>query len=339
MEKALLTCTADMTRIARFALLSLGSLIILLAAAGSFGSARAMAGYTVSIAPTADTVPVGQTAAFRVRVEGQTASLPSFNFNVEGGSLAGVASIDPTAANVAEGTVFVTRESEGTVRLDVTFGGEVLASGQARFARVGDLDIAVNLNAGIDAAARTWRFEVLTPAGQVVASLSANTSGDAPHDVVRASNLPLGFYTVRQVLGGDTATTCDSGAFYRVLAPTSAQTTIELASPSAAVSFEIAPCPGAPDLEVLIPIDTVAPSAGIVGDPDVLPGETPISEVRGARQEGPGDPLPPALGNTAPGSASQSLPLELLLILAGITAILLPVSAWSVAAVRGNDNR
>ncbi|MGE3077168.1 MAG: hypothetical protein AB7N24_19630 [Dehalococcoidia bacterium] len=328
-----------MTRVVRFALFSLASVVFVTLAAGSFGSARAMAGYTVSVAPTSDTVPVGELAAFRVRVEGQTASLPSFNFNVEGGSLAGVASIDPTAANVAEGTVFVSRESEGTVRLDVTFGGEVLASGQARFAHVGDIDISVNLNADIDAAARTWRFEVLNTSGQVVATLSANTSGDAPHDLVRALNLPLGFYTVRQVLGGDTATTCDSGAFYRVLAPTSAQTTLELASNSVSVSFDIAPCPGIPDLEVQIPVDTVAPSAGIIGDPDVLPGETPISEVRGTRQEGPGNPLPPALGNTAPVSGGQSHPLAMLLILAAITAILLPASAWSAVAVRGRFNR
>lgn len=327
-----------MTRFARFALASFASVVVLSAAASASGSAHALAGYTVSAAPTSDTVPVGELAAFRIRVEGQTSALPSFNFDVEGGSLAGVASIDPTAANVAEGTVFVTRQSEGTARLNVTFAGEILATSQVRFARVGELDIAVNLNASIDAAARTWRFEVLNPSGQVVASLSANTSGDAPHDLVRASNLPLGLYTVRQVLGGDTAMTCDSGAFYRVLAPASAQTTLQLDSASAAVSFEIAPCPGTPDLEVIIPIDTVAPPAGVVGEPDVLPGETPISEVRGARQEGPGNPLPPSVGNTAPATNHHSNILLFVLLL-GTAATLLPVAAWSAVTVRGRFNR
>ncbi len=330
---------ADMTRFARFAFVSLVSAVLLVLVTSAAGSARAMAGYSVSVAPTSDTVPVGELAAFRVRVEGQTAVLPSFNFDVEGGTLAGVASIDPTAANVAEGTVFVARESEGTVRLNVSFAGEVLASGQARFARVGDLNISVNLNADIDAAARTWRFEVVSSSGQVVTSLSANTSGDSPRDVVRAANLPLGFYTVRQVLGGDTATTCDSGAFYRVLAPTSAQTTLQLDSGTAAVNFEIAPCPGIPSLEVQIPIDTIAPSAGVVGEPNVLPGETPVSEVRGAREAGPGNPLPPSVGNSAPLSNGNSNTIFLLFILAGLTATLLPVAAWSAVAVRGRDKR
>ena len=326
---------ADMTRIARFALASFVSIAIVAAMLSARGAAHALTGYTVSVAAVSDTVAPGDMAAFRVRVEGQTTSLPSFTFDVEGGSLAGVASIDPTAANVAEGTVFVRRESEGTARLSVRFGGETLASAEAQFANLGAVDIAVTLDAGPDAAARTWRFEVVTPGGSVVASLSANTSGDAPEDTVRAQGLPYGYYTVRQLLGNDTATSCATGAFYRVAAPTGATTTFELTSAEARVSFEIVPCAALPaDLQVNIPVDTLAPAAGTVGEPDVLPGETPVSEVRGARQAGPGNPLPPSVGNTAPGTSSTSN-LALLVLVAGAAATFFPAATFSAVRVRG----
>lgn len=326
---------ADMTQIARFALASVVSIAILGAMLSVSGPAQAMTGYTVSVAAVSDTVAPGEMATFRVRVEGQTTSLPSFTFDVDGGSLAGVASIDPIAANVAEGTVFVRRESEGTARLSVRFGGETLATAEARFANLGAVDIAVALDAGPDAAARTWRFEVVTPGGQVVASLSASTSGDAPIDTVSTRGLPYGFYTVRQVLGNDTATSCEGGAFYRVAAPNGAQTTIELASTGARVSFQIVPCAALPaGLEVDIPVDTLAPAAGSVGDPDVLPGETPVSEVRGARQAGPGNPLPPRTGNTAPATPSNSN-LVLLVLAIGAAATFFPAATFSASRVRG----
>ena len=89
-----------------------------------------------------------------VKVEGQTAALPSFQYDVEGGVLAAVTSLDPTAANVAEGAVFITRENEGTARLTVRFGGEVLATGQARFANMGKVTVNLTVDAGPNAAAR-----------------------------------------------------------------------------------------------------------------------------------------------------------------------------------------
>jgi|GEM_PF-1743954 len=303
--------------------------------------AHAQLPYTVSVAPARDTVPVGEMAVFRVRVEGQTTTLPSFNFDVEGGSLAGVGSIDPTAANVAEGTVFVTRESEGTAKLTVRFGGQALASSQARFARMGTLNITVTLDAGPDAAARTWRYEVVAPSGQVVATLQANTSGDAPSHQVSTQNLPYGFYTIRQVLGNDTRTACAPGTFYRVAAPVGAETTVQLDGESATVRFSIATCPDLPtDLGVIIPIDTLAPApaGGVVGEADVLPGVTPISEVRGTRQEGPGDPLPPAVGNSPAGAARGSVPL-LVVLAVGATMTLVPAAAWCAATSRNRSRR
>ncbi len=240
---------------------------------------------------------------------------------------------------MAEGTVFVSRESEGTAKLTVSFGGEMLASGEASFARMGKVDVRVSLDAGPDAAARTWRYEVVTTSGEVVATLQASTSGDFPTDTVSA-NLPYGFYTVRQVLGNDTRTACASGVFYRIATPSSAETTIELASGAATVDFAIAPCPDLPtDLGVTIPIDTLVPAAGVVGDADVLPGETPISEVRGTRQEGPGNsPLPPSVGNSV-ASASATSNLFLLLLVTGAAVTLLPVAAWSAVAVKARENR
>lgn len=326
-----------MTRIARLVVASLVSLTVFGVSLAAGESASAAGAYTVSVAPAADTIPVGEIAVFRVRVEGQTASLPSFDFDVEGGTLAAVASIDPVAANIAEGAVFVTRDNEGTARLTVRNGSEVLATGQARFAMMGKVNVAVTLDAGPDAAARTWRFQVLSASGQVVTTLTANTSGDAATGSIATGALPYGFYTVRQVLGSDTATACAAGVHYAIAAPVSGETTVLLDAAVTTVSFSIAPCPDLPVAPgVSIPVDTIAP--GPAGD-GFLPGETPISEVRGTRQEGPGNPLPPSVGNTPPATASSSLNLFALLLVTCSAAMLLPAAAWSAATVRVHGKR
>ncbi len=317
------------------------SLLAITVFAGVLGAARvapayAAEPYAVSIAAAKETQAPGETAVFRIRVDGQVGQLPTFDYDVQGGTLTGVASLDPTAANVAEGAIFVTRETAGTVTVNVRLGTSVLATGSARFAALGSVNVSVQLLAGTDAAARTWRYEVLAAGGQVVATLTANTSGDAPLNTVSVANLPYGFYTVRQVLGGDTRTACAAGAFYEVQSPNGAETTIELAAASAGVTFTIAPCPDIPDLGVSIPIDTIA-RPGAVGDADVLPGETPISEVRGTRQEGPGDPLPPAAGNalTAGQPATGS---TMLILMLGAFALMIPGSAMLCLA-RGSRPR
>jgi hypothetical protein len=293
-------------------------------------SAEAAASYAVSVSATSDPVSLGDLAIFRVRVEGQTASLPSFDFDVEGGRLAAVASIDPTAANIAEGTVFVTRETPGTAQLRVRLGNEVLATGQVRFAAMGKVNVRVSLDAGPDAAARTWRYEVVSATGSVVGSLTANTSGDSPVNMVTSGQLPYGQYTIRQVLGNDTRTACAAGTFYRVAA---AEAAIELSSPQATANFTIFPCPDLPaGISVQIPVDTIAPPAGVVGDADVFPGETPVSEVRGAREEGPGNVLPPSVGNTLAESDQASSAFTFLFVF-GAVATLVPAAAWSVVAL------
>lgn len=299
--------------------------------------ASAAESYTVTISAPPSPVAPGQTAVFRIRVDGQTANLPSFVYDVQGGALTGVASLDPTAANVAEGAAFVSRESAGTATLNVRLGSAILATGSVQFGATGSLSVRVNLNAGLDAAARTWRYEILSTSGQVVATLTANTSGDGPSDTVTATNLPYGFYTIRQVLGGDTRTSCTGGAFYQVQAPTAAETTIELSSASASVTFTIAPCPALPDIDVSIPIDTIA-QPGTVGDADVEPGVTPVSEVRGTRQEGPGNPLPPTAGNaqiSEPDASSNTM----LFLLLGAFGLMAPGMGMLAVAYRNRRER
>lgn len=291
--------------------------------------ADAVVRFSVSVSSSETVVPVGSSAVFRIRVEGQTTSLPSFNYDVEGGTLAGVASLDPTAANVAEGAAFVTRGSAGAARLSIRLGSETLAAATARFAPMGTVAIAVSLDAGPDAAARTWRYEITNASGRLVASLSANTSGDSPLSVVRTPPLPYGFYSVRQILGSDTARACASGVFYEVAAPVSGATTVELSDVEQTVSFTIRPCHDLPkDLGVLIPIDTISPPVA----PDLAPGETPVSAVRGARDAGPGNPLPPSVGNSIEGRPSRSS--SLLVVLFASALVLTPLSGGVLALVR-----
>jgi len=330
-----------MTRFLRIATASLLSVTLLVVGAASDGaSAQAAVPYSVTVAPVSETVAVGETAIFRVKVQGQTANLPSFNFDVEGGTLEAVASIDPTAANVAEGAVFVTRSNEGTARLTVRLSSEVLATGQARFANMGTVSVNVSLNAGPDAAARTWRYEVLSSSGAVVASLVANTSGDAPEMMVSSNPLPYGFYTVRQVLGGDTAAACTASSFYRVAAPVSGATTIELAASRAVVNFTIAPCPSLPtDLRVLIPVDPIAPVPGVVADAVGAPGDAPISEVRGARDANPNFPLPPSVGDSPQMSEEHTRTLTGLLMTTAFVTAAVAGAAWTVTRLTSRKKR
>ena len=300
-----------------------------------FGPAAAAHPITGTLIPGATAFTTGTDAAFSVRVEGQTSTLPSFDYTIEGGSLSGVLPPNPVAANVAEGTVFVNRETPGTARLTVSFAGEVLATAEARFGAVGQLRVQTTLDAGPDAAARTWRYEIVNASGQVVSTLSLSTSGDDATGTASADAIPHGLYTVRQVLGGDTRTACVTGAFYEVTAPVGASTTIRLDAESATVAFTIRPCPDLPgSLEVQVPVDTIGPglAGGVLGDADFLPGEEPINEVRGAREPGPGIPLPPNTGNSME-VATDPPSLSLLLLVTGAAVMALPLVAWSAIRV------
>lgn len=301
------------------------------------GPAAAAQPFTVRLVPRDAAFPTGSQAAFAVRIEGETTTLPSFDYAIEGGTIAGVVPPNPIAANIAEGTVFVTRATAGTARLTVSFAGEVLASGEARFGEYGQVRVSATLDAGPDAAARTWRYEVVAPGGTVVATLSLGTSGDAPTGTATSPALPRGTYTVRQVLTSDTRAACTGGAFYEVTVPGGATTLIELGGDLATATFTIRPCPDLPSsLAVQVPVDTIspAPAGGVVGTPDFFPAEPPINEVRGVREPGPaaGVPLPPATGNAmAPAEESNTIPL--LLLVTGAVVLSLPLAAWSAIRV------
>jgi hypothetical protein len=289
------------------------------------GSAHAQQPFTVSASASAPSYPVGADAAVVVRIEGNTASLPSFDYTVQGGTLEGVLPATPVAANVAQGTVFVTRADAGLARVTISFGGQELAAADIRFVGTGSIEIRATLDAGINAAARTWRYEVVNSAGAVVSTLNISTSGDAPTGAATVPNLPHGSYTVRQLLGSDTGASCAANLFYEV---TTAATTVQLAGPSATASFTIRPCPALPnDLEVLIPVDTIAPGfgPGVIGD--AAPGEEPFSEVAGARQPG-FIPLPPNTGNSALAAGASGSPV--LLIALALVVLVLPFLGWSV---------
>jgi hypothetical protein len=327
-----------MTSTVRFLFLVL--LLVLLAAVlvVNGGPTSAAAAYTVSASASSSAFPVGGDGIFVVRLDGAFSAFPSFDYQVQGGTLTGVVALNSTGPASAEGTVHVTRDTAGTALLTVSLSGQALATAEGRFVPMGQVQVRVKLDAGIDAAARTWRFEVLNTSNQVVASLSGGTSGDAPVANFTSAALPYGFYTVRQVLGSDTSTACIGSAFYEVIAPVSASTTVELAGATVQAAFEIRPCAALPgDLQVNIPVDTVAPGGfgpGVIGDADVFPGETPINDVRGARQAGDA-PLPPRTGDS-PTEVQTSRSLATAAMLLGALSLLtIPALAWpAVAAAR-----
>ncbi len=309
--------------------LRIAALLTALFAALSALPAAAQLPFTVS-ASAPSIVEPGATAPVTVRIEGQVSALPSFIYDVEGGDLVGVLAPVPVAAGVAEATAFITRATPGTARLHVSFAGQRLATAEVRFAAPSSIRVETLLDAGPDAAARTWRYEVVSPAGAVVATLQVSTSGDAPLGAAESAPLPPGIYAVRQVLGSDTALSCAGDAFYAVASPAGAVQVVDTSAGPATVRFTITPCPGLPsDLEVIIPVDTIVPGAGggIIGEPVTEP---PFSEVAGVRQPGPGI-LPPAAGNSAaPSPASAPL---LPLLVAG-TLLLLTGSGTLLLAAR-----
>lgn len=311
--------------------LALGAMFVL---AG--GRAAAAPGFTVSISPSQPSFAAGANGVFVVRVAGPDADMPALDFDAAGGDITGIVSLNRVGPSAAEGAVWVSRATPGSVTLTAGFAGATLATGEAHFVQTGSVQVNVALE-GADrgAAARTWRFEVVNASGNVVQTLNVGTSGDDLSASASTAQLPYGFYTVRQVLGNDTKFSCAGGAFYAVTAPGSGQTTLELRGASAAADFTIAVCAGMPRLSVDIPIDTLAPAAGVVGE--AYPGETPINEVRGARSEGPGNPpLPPKTGSGAGNRSAPPLPVRPFLATIGIVLLVAPLS---VLAVRLSNRR
>jgi len=298
---------------------------ILAAGALGFHAAGASSLLRVTVLP-GEPVPAGTEAALTVRATGDQPELASLSYDVEGGELTGAVVLNAVAPGVADAVVLIRRTTPGDAVLTVSANGATLATGVAHFSAVGSVRVSVTLAADAHASARTWRFEVSDSSGTAVANLSVGTSGAAPTGAGLTPALPYGRYTVRQLLGNDTRTSCSDGAFYAVA---SAAAAVELAGPAANVAFQLLPCPGAPTrLNVSVPIDTLGPDAG---------AEAPIDEVRGVRAIGPAAPLPPNTGTgLAPGANAPRSGSLFVILLAATAAV--PWGAWlarrSVAFLR-----
>lgn len=338
-----------MTTTSRFLLAALAILALSVCALQTRTS-RADQLFTVSLTPAASAVPAGSDGAVIVRLQSQQAAFPGLSFDADGGEITSIVPLNTTGAGTAEGTVYVHRDTPGNAHVTASFAGSVLAESNVRFEQMAALGVSITLDAGPNAAARTWHFEVLNPAGAVVASLSAGTSGDKP-TATASADLPYGFYTVRQLLSNDTKLNCTAGAFYQVTAPVSGETTIELASSAANASFTVKPCGDLPAMSVSVPIDTVTtPVAGSAGG-DVPTGVTPVDEVRGVRQAGPGATTPmviakvstPSAPSTGSGIASHdntsSSPFALLAIVLGLAFVGTPVAAYAAIHLNRSSRR
>lgn len=278
-----------------------------------YGRASASANLSVTVVPPAS-VPAGMDAPLTVRAEGERAEGARLEYSVSGGSIAGVISLNAAGDGVAEATVYVHRDAPGEATLSVARDGVVVATGVARFAPYGQIVVSATLPAEAHASARTWRFEVVSDGGQVMETLSLGTSGAAPTGSATSSWLPYGQYTVRQIFGNDTRTSCAPGIFYAATSPAGAATGVGLRGLQSGVAFTLRACEDAPtSLGASIPID-------------VIDGVSPIDEVRGIRWPGPGAPLPPAAGtgtvDAAPGRTSDAAVLAGLALLLSAPALL-----------------
>ena len=137
--------------------------------------------------------------------------IPSFNYDVEGGSLAASLPSTPpprTSPKAPSSSPAKPKAPPPDRPLRERSPGD----GNRRASPDGQVAVNVSLDAGPDAAARTG---VTNPhcLGAGSCTLVANTSGDSPESSSLPQQLPFGFYTVRQVLGSDTRTACSAGAF------------------------------------------------------------------------------------------------------------------------------
>lgn len=283
------------------------------AAAGPAGAAPEL---SVAVYPTSPFFAPGSDALLIVRAEGDEPDLATLEFTVEGGVISAVLSLNLVSPRVAEGVVFIRRDSPGEATLTVFRDGAIMARGTAVFGASGRITVSASVDAGSGAAGRTWRFEVVDAAGTVADTLSLSTSGDAPTGSAQSAALPLGRYTVRQILGSDTGLACSRGAFYEVTAPAGAATMVDLAASEVAVQFAIRLCPGTPALEVSRPVDEGVPDPGVIDD------------VRGTRT--PATPLPPATGSGLQQTPSRGATIALVLLACAAGA-----GAMSLARHRG----
>ncbi len=180
------------------------------------------------------------------------------------------------------------------------------------------ITIAVTLEAGPLAAARTWRFEVVDASGGLADTVELSLSGDASFVQGSSRPLPPGAYTVRQLFGNDMATACGDGVFYANANP---ERVVQLDESGATVSFTITVCPDAPG-EVVVD----RPDDGVTSTPTEV-----VDVVAGTRVAGDGTPGAPATGTgLASGSGSVGPQTSLLAAL----SVFLFIAPLAITAIR-----
>ena len=108
--------------------------------------------------------------------------------------------------------------------------------------QTGTIDVTFTLEAEPPVAARTWAFEVVDSADDVVARIVLTTADAQLRVTARSSPLPHGAYSVRQVLTDDDRTECGPGALYAVVTPPGGSLSLRLERPVALAQFVVTIC-------------------------------------------------------------------------------------------------
>ena len=318
----------------------------MVAATAMLAGAGAGSPITVSLVASELAFAPGADAKVLVRVIADAPEGVSVILSVENGALIGVVAPNLVSPGLAEGVAFVRRETVGVATVRASINGIEVASTVVTFAdpivvgspdfdlplpsiqpdpetgpsipdhddhgpvdsAVGVVAIQADLKAGRQAAARTWRFEVVDALGTVAVTSVFPLSGNAP-SFLKFSDIEPGRYTVRPVLGQDSGYSCTPGKLFEISAP------VRVVVPGEAEArFTVSPC-------AAIAIPASQPT-----------GAAPEGSPEPARIPGRLAPLPPATGNgltddgSVPEYVRETVGLTLLITIA--VAILF----WRMAA-------
>ena len=322
----------------------------MVAAIAILAGAGAASPVTISLSPTALAFAPGADATVLIRVQAANPEGVSVHITVENGGLSGVVAPNLVSPGVAEGMAFVRRETNGVATVharvnDVEVASTLVTFASSQVGGSGDFDlplpsvapdplvgtrasgeepvsapslsgtvaIQANLKADHDAAARVWRFEVVDFTGQVTLATAFSLSGDAP-SAIKNSELPLGLYTVRPVLGQDAGHSCTAGKLFEISDP------VRVVIPGLAEArFTIAPCP-------IVPSPVTVPA---MAEPPTPPQATPASASVPERLA----PLPPATGSgLTDGSSEMPAYVTLTIVLTLSITIAVAGASWLLAA-------
>lgn len=297
--------TAQTTMLKRLALALIGALSLL--STISLASASADDA-SVELTPSAATFAAGADAMFHVTLSGDT-DIYSLDYVAEGGTVSGALALNELGDGRLAGSVFVRRDAPGSATLIASHEGMEVARSTAAFVEGAPVTVEVTLQAGPDAAARTWFFDILDASGTERAFVQVSTSGDRPTFAVASQSLPFGDYTVRPGLNKDIAGDCSGSAFFALTPAEGASVTVS--SGGASVAFAVRTC-----------ASESVPQGGDAGE--------------AAASQGQGDPLPPSTGN-----GSQETPQlrewqanQLARLLLGIAGATVPVIVLTRFLVR-----